>query len=74
MDFFGLHQLNALFFIHCAFVDGWAPIIQRWEDDNFSIMQALVMTVGMMMAASGSKRGEATGERLVDCELAVALL
>jgi hypothetical protein len=60
---FGHHQLNGLFFTHCAFVDGWAPIIQRWADDNFSIMQptepdfshALVMTMGMMVAAAGQK-------------------
>ena len=53
----------SLFFIHSAFVDGWAPIVQRWEDDDFSIMQptapdfllVLSITLGMMIAAAGQE-------------------
>ena len=55
--------VGSFFFIHSAFVHGWAPIVQRWEDDDFSIMQPtapdflpfLSITLGMMIAAAGQK-------------------
>jgi hypothetical protein len=59
----GPNELNAVFFQHCAFVDGWTPIVQRWRDENFSIMQptepdithSVLMMVTVMMAAAGQK-------------------
>ena len=57
------HRLAAYLFHHCAFVDGWGPILRRWQDGDFSAMQPaepdcshlLLMMFMTMVATAGEK-------------------